>query len=282
MTRSISIVAVARQIGISARTLRYYESRGLLTPSRSAAGRRLYDTGDLARIHQILVLKRAGLSLAQIGVLFERQPIDLEQLLGDQLERLRDRRHELDGMQATLSAALAHLASGEALSLDQLCDLIRESEACGEASGDWKAILDRYWSTHAQDEWCAVMAPIWAAHPKWTDGGYERLWQDLSARIEAALPLDPLDERALAFSREWNALIEPITRAATLSMRASTAAMFEDRARWDNDAEAGFSHAVWCWMRDAQAAQRAAGCDIGLSPFTMQPTDTGAGKGDEK
>jgi DNA-binding transcriptional MerR regulator len=66
MMDSIDIAEVARRTGISARALRFYEARGLLKPLRTASGRRHYGPGELATLHQILALKRAGLTLAQV------------------------------------------------------------------------------------------------------------------------------------------------------------------------------------------------------------------------
>ena len=278
MTSALSIVEVARETGISARTLRYYETRGLLSAQRSASGRRLYDAEAIARIHQILVLKRAGLTLEQVGAVLAGRAPDLPRLLAGQRAALAQQRAAIERMEARLDEALRHLEAGAPLDAHALCALIRQSERCAEGFADFKPVVDRYWSPHAQEEWRRVMQPVWDAHPEWADGGYEALWSDLSARIEAALPLDPLSDTALAFSREWNALIEPITRVATPAMRASTAAMFENRPQWEGTAETGFSHAVWTYMREAQVAQRRAGKDIGLSPFPMPGTQHDRGK----
>ena len=63
---ALDIREVARRTGLTCRALRFYEARGLLAPLRTYSGRRLYGRGELERIKQILALKRAGLSLAQI------------------------------------------------------------------------------------------------------------------------------------------------------------------------------------------------------------------------
>jgi MerR family transcriptional regulator, thiopeptide resistance regulator len=54
--------------------LRLYEQHGLLKPLRTVSGStgaawRVNASDQIARLHQILVLKRLGLSLAQIGEL---------------------------------------------------------------------------------------------------------------------------------------------------------------------------------------------------------------------
>lgn len=59
---------LAAATGLTVRTLHYYEQIGLLVPSaRSHAGHRRYDEHDVARLYRIRLLRRLGLSLAEIG-----------------------------------------------------------------------------------------------------------------------------------------------------------------------------------------------------------------------
>jgi DNA-binding transcriptional MerR regulator len=61
---------LAREAGTTARTVRYYEEIGLLpvTEGRSAGAHREYDEGDLARLCELLRLKKLlGLTLEELG-----------------------------------------------------------------------------------------------------------------------------------------------------------------------------------------------------------------------
>ena len=62
---------IARQAGVSVRTLRYYDQIGLLKPVRGPKGTRLYGHEHLVRLQQIRLLQFVGLSLEQIGRLLE-------------------------------------------------------------------------------------------------------------------------------------------------------------------------------------------------------------------
>ena len=63
---------VAERVGLSLRTLRYYEEVGLVQPSgRSPGGFRLYDETDIARAIFVRQLKPLEFSLEQIGELLE-------------------------------------------------------------------------------------------------------------------------------------------------------------------------------------------------------------------
>lgn len=78
----LRIQEVAAEVGLTPRSIRYYEEIGLLRPAaRSAGAYRLYDASDLERLRFIRGLRDdAGFSLAEIG-----------RLLEDEDARLRDR-----------------------------------------------------------------------------------------------------------------------------------------------------------------------------------------------
>ncbi len=62
----LSVAAAAGRLGVSTRTLRYYEELGLLTPSRTAGGHRLYDPSHIEAVERILRMQALGLSLTTI------------------------------------------------------------------------------------------------------------------------------------------------------------------------------------------------------------------------
>ena len=81
-TRLLRIQEVASELGLTTRSIRYYEELGLLSPAaRSEGAYRLYDASDIERLRFIKELRDdAGFSLAEIG-----------QLLEDEAARVRSR-----------------------------------------------------------------------------------------------------------------------------------------------------------------------------------------------
>ena len=71
--RLLRIQEVAAEVGLTPRSIRYYEEVGLLEPAaRSEGAYRLYDESDVERLRFIRGLRDdAGFSLAQIGQLLE-------------------------------------------------------------------------------------------------------------------------------------------------------------------------------------------------------------------
>lgn len=76
--RDLTIGEVAREAGVPASTLRYWESAGLLTAPPRVGGKRRYDPRALREISLIVLIKRAGFTLTETRVvlagLSERRP----------------------------------------------------------------------------------------------------------------------------------------------------------------------------------------------------------------
>ena len=93
---------MARQCGVTVRTVQYYDARGILTPSAlSEGGRRLYSEDDLRKLGIICFLRELGLSIDSIGqLLSEEDPASVIDLLLDQQEQVL--REEIDERQGQL------------------------------------------------------------------------------------------------------------------------------------------------------------------------------------
>ncbi|OBH97938.1 helix-turn-helix domain-containing protein [Mycobacterium sp. E2733] len=70
MSTRLTIGEVARQAGVAATTLRYYEQIGLVPPPGRLGGQRRYDDSVLARLEVIRLCKSAGFALEEIQLLF--------------------------------------------------------------------------------------------------------------------------------------------------------------------------------------------------------------------
>lgn len=68
--RELDIAEVARQAGVPASTLRYYEEQGLIASIGRRGLRRLFDAGVLERLALIALGRAAGFSLEEIGRMF--------------------------------------------------------------------------------------------------------------------------------------------------------------------------------------------------------------------
>jgi DNA-binding transcriptional MerR regulator len=106
MNSEYSIREMSREFGVTTRTLRFYEEKGLLAPLRNGHNR-IYSAADRARLTLILRGKKLGLSLEQSRDLISMYDPDsnnkkqLEALIEkikSRKQQLEIQKHELDRM----------------------------------------------------------------------------------------------------------------------------------------------------------------------------------------
>ncbi|MCA8900058.1 MAG: redox-sensitive transcriptional activator SoxR [Hyphomonas sp.] len=74
MKQGLSIGDVARRTGLSVSAIRFYESRGLVRPDRTAAGQRQFQRADIRRLSFILIAQQMGLRIEEIGAVLSTLP----------------------------------------------------------------------------------------------------------------------------------------------------------------------------------------------------------------
>ena len=75
MSEAYGIAELAREFGVTTRTIRYYEDKGLLSPRRKGQ-RRVYAPRDRVRLRLIMRGKRLGFSLDEIRELIDLYDVD--------------------------------------------------------------------------------------------------------------------------------------------------------------------------------------------------------------
>jgi len=87
--RAVYVISVAAELaGVHPQTLRVYERKGLVDPSRTGGGSRRYSQRDIERLRRIGMLTGLGLNLEGV-----RRVLELEaevETLRAELERVRD------------------------------------------------------------------------------------------------------------------------------------------------------------------------------------------------
>jgi len=100
---------LAREFGVSLRTLRFYESRGMLSPRRDGTAR-LYDERDRERLAAILDGKRLGFTLTEIRDMLEDKRRDgTKAKLALSLPEIEDQIEHLEAEKAQIEDALREL-----------------------------------------------------------------------------------------------------------------------------------------------------------------------------
>jgi DNA-binding transcriptional MerR regulator len=114
----------AKRLGVSAKALRLYEQRGLVTPVRTAAGWRAYGPDEMARAGEIAALRALGLSLAQVARVLSGDAAGLEPALAAHQAALEHRIRDLAGAVDKVRGLRADLARGQAPAAGELAGLL--------------------------------------------------------------------------------------------------------------------------------------------------------------
>jgi DNA-binding transcriptional MerR regulator len=119
--RFYTVPELADDLGITPRTIRFYEQKGLLNPQR-AGTTRVYTRQDRAKLLLILRGKQLGFSLREIADyldLYGADPTQAEQIKM-LLERVRERITDLEEQRQALDVTLDELRDIEQQSVDAL------------------------------------------------------------------------------------------------------------------------------------------------------------------
>lgn len=188
---------LAKRAGLTVRTLHHYEELGLLRPSgRSEAGYRRYGEADVLRLHRVLALRDAGLSLKAIAPLLDGEaPQPLADVLQAQIEQVEAQLQAQESLLLTLRNAAKRLE----LQVDG-----------GDAV---QVLLDAMAIRRVHERWFSpeqlrAMRRQWEAIPEPERDAVELEWPQLIKEARAAMDagLDPAAPEVQALVRRWLAL----------------------------------------------------------------------------
>ena len=180
----LKIGELARLTGLTIRTLHHYDSIGLLSPSaRTPAGYRLYQHGDMDRLHRIMALRKFGLSLADIANALAGPDLPLSSIVARQIAMLERQIAQASTLRERLCTLQAQLAQGQAPELSEWLTTM-----------ELMTMYDNYFSHEELQQL-----------PLLTDSAVEQEWKELVARVRAARDAgaSPDDAQAQALATEW-------------------------------------------------------------------------------
>jgi DNA-binding transcriptional MerR regulator len=225
----------ARRLGVTTKALRVYEREGLVVPHRAESGWRLYGPAQIARLHQIIVLRDLGLSLRSINALVGSHS-RLRDILRLQRETLVAQQDRIRRAIALIETAQGQLDEGRDLSLDDLATLTKETVV--QQPTDYKKFAARFeaviaeqdpsgQASHAYDEVKKDLGPI----------SDERKAELRAMMAELALLAEAGDvnsEVAKAFVRRMRARtagVKPSAEQKELMMKAYAKTVAEAQAK---------------------------------------------------
>ncbi|RZT87834.1 DNA-binding transcriptional MerR regulator [Pseudonocardia sediminis] len=191
---------LARQTGLTVRTLHHWEERGLVVPSRrTAAGHRLYDDRDVRRVYEVVALRELGLSLEAVAEVLAPEGDRLEGILSAHLSQVEARLTALRDLRTTLAALVAGLRSARAPGTSDLMGLIDEVSKMTET-----------FNNYFTDEQLAALEARREELGEDTIRATEQEWPGLIAAVQSEMDAgtDPASPRVRALATRWAELLE--------------------------------------------------------------------------
>lgn len=132
---------LANLAGVTSRTVRYYDTKGLLKPiDHTESGYRLYDKAALEKLQIIIMLKFSGFSLEEIQeALLAGQDMSLRDMLEDQRQLLIQRKDQLEEIILLLDNVLEQEEIGE---LGLLTDSMQRIKRNNHSKRTYDFIMD--------------------------------------------------------------------------------------------------------------------------------------------
>ena len=219
LDRQYKVREFAEFAGVTVRALHHYERLGLLKPTRTAAGYRVYGLGDLERLEQVVALRFLGLPLRQIKALLDRDPLRLPDALQVQLTILEEKRQLLDRAIGAIRDGVNGTQPDKPALLKKIIGAIKMQN-----SVDFR---EKYFS---RESWTKLIEFKKQSTPA-SRLQASRKWITLLCDAEAALGTDPAGKKAQSLAARWMALAEK-TSQGDRGIRAGWTTAWFDRQHW--------------------------------------------------
>jgi DNA-binding transcriptional MerR regulator len=126
---SYTVKQLAKEAGVTVRTLHYYDEIGLLKPSfLKENGYRCYEEKELVKLQQILFFRELDFALEDIVQIINAPGYKMLDALAEQRTLLEMKRARLDSLLETIERTMKKLKEGRNMSTDELFAAFTESQ----------------------------------------------------------------------------------------------------------------------------------------------------------
>ena len=206
IARSYPTGQFAARAGVTVRTLRFYDSEGLLRPSSvTEAGHRRYTDRDLVKLQQILALKFLGFSLEQIREIVQVKPLQIEDSLDLQRRMMVEKRRQIDTALRAIEKLQGTMVERKELDPESLIQAIKATQM--EEYKDWY----RKYYTEKQLKQLEERAKGYTEEQALAD---QQAWADVIASMKAAAARseNPGSPAVQDLAERWMGLIRAFTQ----------------------------------------------------------------------
>ena len=139
---------VSKLVGVSIRTLQYYDKIGLLHPADyTASGYRLYDDTDLEKLQQILLFRELEFPLKDIKRILESPDFDKSRALEQQIALLTLKKEHLENLidlaRGIKTMGVNYLMNFEAFDTSKIDEYAAQAKASWGHTPEYQEFLQR-------------------------------------------------------------------------------------------------------------------------------------------
>lgn len=238
----MKVKEVADLVGISVRTLHYYDEIGLLKPEETTeSGYRIYSEKNLEALQQILFFKELGFPLKRIKEILNSPSYDRIEALAAQHKMLLERRSRLDQMIRTIEKTIQH-AKGEIKMTSR-----EKFEGFDFSHNPYEKEVRELWGDSAVDEANARIAKLSGLEKKELGEKFKAIFEKLAALRH--LPADSKESQAAI--KEWYMILNEIGNYSLETFK-NLGQMYVDDIRFTENIDR-FGQGLAKYMRDAMA-----------------------------
>lgn len=199
----MSIQKLSRLAGVSSRTLRHYDALGLLKPLRvNSAGYRIYGSGEVDRLQQILFYRELGLELERIKVLLDSPGFSPRAALESHHEALLERRRQLDLLIKNVESTMASIEGRIEMTDKEKFEGFKRSMIESNEARYGKEVREKYGNAMA-DASNQKLQGMTEAEYAGVQALGEAVLEKLAAAMETGSPDGALAQEVAALHKQW-------------------------------------------------------------------------------
>jgi DNA-binding transcriptional MerR regulator len=196
---ALKVGELAGRTGLTVRTLHHYDEIGVLKPSlHTDAGYRLYTAADVARLQQVLSLRRLGFSLEEVGDCLSRPGFAPLEVVRLHVARLREQIELQQELCERLEALAERFHTAEEVSADEFLQAI-----------EVMTMIEKYYTPEQVAQIEDRKVALGDERIKEANAEWPRLFAAVRAEMDAGTV--PADPKVQALAREWYGLLDEFT-----------------------------------------------------------------------
>jgi len=217
----LTVSEVSRLSGASVRALHHYDEIGLLVPSgRTAAGYRLYDRDDLARLQEILLFRELEIPLDDIATLLSGGAFDRRAALELQREMLLQKAVRTEALIASVERAINAERTGVRMTKEEMFEVFGDFDPTQYED----EVQERWGETDAYKESARRTARYTKADWDRFKAESEQIGTDTARLMDESVPAD--DPRAMDLAEQARLQIDTWFYPCSHEMHVNLAEMY--------------------------------------------------------